>query len=133
MISSLLGYGDLGGQLASGTAKLTLLATGSEVGLAMQARDLLAKEGIAARIVSMPCWALFEEQSEQYREKTLGPGTVKIGIEAAARLGWDRYIGTGEFVGMHSFGASGPAKDVYRHFNITPEAVVEAARRALKA
>ena len=114
-------------------AKLTLLATGSEVGLAMQARDLLAKEGIAARIVSMPCWALFEEQSEQYREKTLGPGTVKIGIEAAARLGWDRYIGTGEFVGMHSFGASGPAKDVYKHFNITPEAVVEAARRALKA
>ena len=114
-------------------AKVTLLASGSEVGLAVTARDLLAKEGIAARIVSMPCWALFEEQSEQYREKTLGPGTVKIGIEAAARQGWDRYIGTGEFVGMHSFGASGPAKDVYRHFNITPEAVVEAARRALKA
>jgi len=59
--------------------------------------------------------------------------TFGVAREAAARQGWDRYIGTGEFVGMHSFGASGPAKDVYRHFNITPEAVVEAARRALKA
>ena len=63
----------------------------------------------------MPCWALFEEQSEQYREKVLGPGTVKIAIEAAVRQGWDRYIGAdGGFIGMHSFGSSGPAKDVYR-------------------
>jgi transketolase len=113
-------------------AKLTLLATGSEVGLAVQAREMLAKEGIASRIVSMPCWALFEEQSEQYRERVLGPGTVKIGIEAAVRQGWDRYIGAdGGFIGMHSFGSSGPAKDVYQHFNITPQAVVEAAKKAL--
>jgi transketolase len=113
-------------------AKVTFLATGSEVGLAVQARDLLAKQGIASRIVSMPCWALFEEQSEQYRESVLGAGTVKIAIEAAVRQGWDRYIGAnGGFIGMHSFGASGPAKDVYRHFHITPEAAVEAAKKAL--
>ncbi|MES2293315.1 MAG: transketolase [Pseudomonadota bacterium] len=113
-------------------AKVTFLATGSELGIAMDARDLLAKEGIASRIVSMPCWALFEEQSEQYREKVLGPGTVKIAIEAAVRQGWDRYIGAdGGFIGMHSFGSSGPAKDVYRHFHISPEAAVEAAMKAL--
>ena len=113
-------------------AKLTFLATGSEVGLAMEARALLAKDGIASRIVSMPCWALFEEQSPQYREKVLGPGTVKVAIEAGVRQGWDRYIGgDGAFVGMHSFGSSGPAKDVYKHFHITPEAAAEAAKTAL--
>ncbi|MGA7675082.1 MAG: transketolase [Rhizomicrobium sp.] len=115
-------------------AKVTLLATGSEVELAFKARDLLAAENIAARIVSMPCWELFEQQSETYRETVLGPGTVKVGIEAAVRFGWDRYIGsTGAFVGMHSFGASGPYKDVYKHFGITPEAAAQAAKRALKA
>jgi transketolase len=112
-------------------AKITFLATGSEVGLAVAARETLAKDGIASRIVSMPCWALFEEQSDQYRQSVLGNG-VKIAIEAAVRQGWDRYIGAdGAFIGMHSFGSSGPAKDVYRHFNITPEAVVEAAKKAL--
>ena len=80
----------------------------------------------------MPCWALFEEQSNQYRQSVLGPGTVKIAIEAAVRQGWDRYIGAdGRFVGMHAFGSSGPYKDVYKHFGITPEAVAEAARAAL--
>jgi transketolase len=114
-------------------AKVTLLATGSEVELALKARDLLAAENIAARVVSMPCWELFEQQSEAYRDSILGPGTVKVGVEAAVRLGWDRYVGSnGAFVGMHSFGASGPYKDVYLHFGITPEAVVEATKRALK-
>jgi transketolase len=114
-------------------AKVTLLATGSEVELAFKARDLLAAENIAARIVSMPCWELFEQQSATYRETVLGPGTVKVGIEAAMRFGWDRYVGSpGAFVGMHSFGASGPYKDVYLHFSITPEAVAEAAKSALK-
>jgi len=118
---------------ASPDAKVTLLATGSEVELAFKARDLLAAENIAARIVSMPCWELFEQQSATYREAVLGPGTVKVGIEAAMPFGWDRYIGsTGAFVGMHGFGASGPYKDVYAHFGITPEAVVEAAKSALK-
>ena len=117
--------------MGDASAKITLLATGSEVGLAVQAREMLVKDGITSRIVSMPCWALFEEQSEQYRKSVLGNG-VKIAIEAAVRQGWDRYIGAdGIFIGMHSFGSSGPAKDVYRHFNITPEAVVEAAKKAL--
>ncbi|HJW41682.1 MAG TPA: transketolase [Rhizomicrobium sp.] len=114
-------------------AKVSLLATGSEVGLAMQARDLLAKDGIASRVVSMPCWSLFEQQSETDREAVLGAGTVRIAVEAGVREGWDRYIGPhGRFVGMHGFGASGPYKDVYKHFGITPEAVVAAAKEALK-
>ena len=118
--------------IGDANAEVTFLATGSEVGIAVQARDILAKDGIAARIVSMPCWALFEAQSEQYRERVLGPGTVKVAIEAAVQQGWDRYLGaTGRFVGMHSFGSSGPAKDVYRHFHISPEAAVEAAKKAL--
>ena len=118
--------------MGDANAKITFLATGSEIGIAVAAREALAKEGIASRIVSMPCWALFEEQSEQYRQSVLGPGTVKIAIEAAVRQGWDRYIGAdGVFIGMHSFGSSGPVKDVYRHFNITPEAVIEAAKKAL--
>ncbi len=117
---------------------VTFLATGTEVSLAMEARSLLAKEGIGARVVSMPCWALFEEQTEEYRRKTLGPGTVKVAIEAGAREGWDRYIGSelleqgGAFIGMHSFGASGPYKDVYKKFGITAEAVVAAAKKLLK-
>ena len=119
---------------ASDGAKVTFLATGSEVDLAMKARDLLKADGIAARVVSMPCWSLFEQQSETYRDAVLGKGTVKIAIEAAVREGWDRYIGPhGRFVGMHGFGASGPYKNVYKHFAITPEAAADAARSALKA
>jgi len=115
-------------------AKVTIFSTGSEVELAMKARDLLAAQNIPARVVSMPCWELFEQQSETYREKVLGPGTVKVAVEAAVQLGWDRYIGpNGAFIGMKSFGASGPYKDVYLHFGITAEAVAEAAKRALKA
>jgi transketolase len=113
-------------------AKVTFLATGSEVSLAFDARDILAKEGIAARIVSMPCWDLFEKQDATYRDAVLGKGTVRVGIEAAERLGWDRYIGDGPFIGMHSFGASAPAKDVFKHFGITAEAAADAARKALK-
>ncbi len=114
-------------------AKITFLATGSEVEIAFAARDMLNAEGIAARIVSMPCWDLFEAQPQSYRDAVLGPGTVKVAIEAAVQMGWDRWLGPkGVFVGMHSFGASGPYKDVYRHFKITPEAAAEAARAALK-
>jgi transketolase len=119
--------------IAAPDAKVTLLATGSEVEMAVKARDLLAADSIPARVVSMPCWELFEQQNETYREAVLGPNTVKIGVEAAVPLGWDRYIGKdGAFVGMHGFGASGPYKDVYHHFGITAEAVAEAAKRALK-
>ena len=117
---------------------VTFLATGTEVSLAMEARAKLAEDGIGARVVSMPCWELFEEQPDDYKKKILGPGTVKVAIEAAAREGWDRYIGSdlvgqgGAFVGMTSFGASGPYKDVYNKFGITVEAAVEAARKLLK-
>ena len=119
-------------------AKVTFLATGTEVSLAIEAKAKLAAEGIASRVVSMPCWALFEEQPESYRKQILGPGTVKVAIEAGARQGWDRYIGSelleggGAFVGMNSFGASGPYKDVYAKFGITADAAVTAAKKLLK-
>ena len=124
-------------------AKVTFLATGTEISLAMEARAKLTAEGIPSRVVSMPCWALFEEQSEGYRKEVLGPGTVKIAIEAAARTGWDRYIGSelldfdngsggGAFIGMRSFGGSGPYKDVYKKFGITADAAVAAAKKLLK-
>jgi transketolase len=115
-------------------AKLTLLATGTEVGLALKARELLAADGIAARVVSMPCWALFEKQPAEYRRMVLGgPGMARLAIEAACPLGWDRYIGEkGAFLGMHGFGASGPAKDVYAHFGITAEHAAEMAKGLLK-
>jgi transketolase len=121
-------------------ARVTFLATGTEVSLAMEAREKLKAEGIAARVVSMPCWDLFEEQPIAYRRALLGPGTVKVAIEAAGSQGWDRYIGSdlldgeaGAFVGMSTFGASGPAKDVYAKFGITADAAVAAAKKLLKA
>ncbi|MGB8364870.1 MAG: transketolase [Rhizomicrobium sp.] len=117
---------------ADGAAQVTFLATGSEVEIALAARAILAQEGIASRVVSMPCWELFEMQSEACREEVLGPGTVKIAVEAALPFGWDRYIGpSGRFVGMHGFGASAPARDLYKHFGITPEAAADTARVAL--
>ena len=97
-----------------------------------------AAEGIAARVVSMPSWTLFEEQPEDYRKQVLGPGTVKVAIEAGCRGGWERYIGSellgpaGAFIGMHSFGASGPYKDVYAKFGISADAAVAAAKKLLK-
>ena len=114
-------------------AKVTLLATGSEVEIAFKARELLVAENIAARVVSMPCWELFEQQSATYRESVLCPDTVRVGIEAAIGFGWDRYTGEkGAFVGMKGFGASGPYKEVYKHFGITAEHVAEVAKSALK-
>ncbi len=123
--------------IGDANAKVTFLATGTEVSMAVEAAEILKAEGIGARVVSMPSWTLFEEQPEDYRKKTLGPGTVKVAIEAGAREGWDRYIGSellgegGAFIGMHSFGASGPYKDVYAKFGITVEAAVAAARKLL--
>ena len=120
-------------------AKLTLLATGTEVGLALAARDSLMKDGIAARLVSMPCWALFEQQPAEYQRMVLGaPDAARLAIEAGCPLGWDRYLGDpfsgsgGAFLGMHGFGASGPVKDVYAHFGITVEAAVMMAKNLLK-
>ena len=112
---------------AEGQRRATLLATGSEVSIAMQARDLLAKKGVAAAVVSMPCWELFEAQPEDYKVAVLG-AAPRIAVEAASAFGWDRYIGTtGAMIGMTGFGASAPAEDLYGHFGITAEKVAEAA------
>ena len=111
---------------------ITLLATGSEVEIALEAAQQLALHGKHAAVVSMPCWELFEIQPETYRKKILG-SAPRIGIEAAIRLGWDRWIGeNGTFIGMHGFGASAPANELYRHFGITSDSVVTEALALIK-
>jgi transketolase len=117
-----------------GPRQVTLLATGSEVALAVVARDALESQGIGTAVVSLPCWALFDAQDNAYRQHVLGTGTVRVGIEAAVRQGWDRYLGDhGGFIGMNGFGASGPADALYSLFGITPQAVVAEATRLLKS
>ena len=113
---------------ADGKRRVTLLATGSEVALAMDARAILQAKGMPTAVVSMPCWELFELQDEGYRSSVLGAGTGRVGVEAAMKFGWERWLGhNGAFVGMTGFGASGPADALYRHFNITADAIVAAA------
>jgi transketolase len=112
---------------ADGPRRVTLLATGSEVSIAMAARDLLRGRGVGAAVVSMPCWSLFDAQDQGYRAAVLGPGP-RIAIEAASPFGWDRYVGEGGSVlGMAGFGASAPAEELFRHFGLTPEKLAEAA------
>nr|WP_294543542.1 transketolase [uncultured Rhodopila sp.] len=116
---------------AEGPRQATLIATGSEVKIAMAAREKLAGDGIAAAVVSLPCWEVFAQQDEAYRAQVLG-GAPRIGIEAASGFGWERWLGPeGVFIGMTGFGASGKQEDLYSHFGITPEAVVAAAMRRL--
>jgi transketolase len=115
-----------------GKRDVTLLATGSEVSIAMAAAGLLAAEGIAAAVVSMPCWELFKAQPPAYRREVLGTAP-RVGIEAAVRNDWDQWIGPeGAFVGMSGFGASAPGPALYQHFGITPEAIAQAARGAIE-
>jgi transketolase len=115
---------------AGGPAKVSIFASGSEVSIALDARDILAERGIAARVVSVPCMTLFLRQGRDRRQKIIGDAPVRVGVEAAVRQGWDAIIGeNGIFIGMTGFGASAPYKDVYNYFNITPEAVAEAAAR----
>jgi transketolase len=112
---------------AEGARAVTLLATGSEVSLAMTARDQLKAKGVAAAVVSLPCWELFDAEDAAYRRSVLG-AAPRVAVEAASPFGWERYVGeTGAVVGMRSFGASAPAEDLYRHFGITAEKVAEAA------
>jgi transketolase len=116
---------------ADGPRQATLLATGSEVPIAMAAREKLAGDSIGAAVVSLPCWELFALQDEAYRAQVLG-GAPRVGIEAAGSFGWDQWLGSeGTFIGMPGFGASGPGEDLYRHFGITQEAVVTAVTRRL--
>ncbi len=113
----------------NGGREVTILATGSEVSIAVAAREILQGEGIGTAVVSMPCWELFDKQDAAYQEQVLGPGTIRIGVEAAVGFGWDRYIGSrGSFIGMQGFGASAPASELYKHFGITPAAIVDAAK-----
>lgn len=119
-------------EAVGGPRAVTLLATGSEVALALQARARLQDDGIATAVVAMPCWELFDAQCPAYRESVLVPGGVRVAVEAAVRFGWDRYLGErGGFIGMTGFGASGPADALYQHFGITPAAVVAEAKRLL--
>jgi len=114
-----------------GARQVTLLATGSEVLLAVQARTMLEAQGIGCAVVSMPCWELFGEQDAGYRAGTLG-NSVRVAVEAACRMGWDAYLGArGGFIGMSGFGASGPADALYEKFGITAAAVVAEAKRLI--
>ena len=110
-------------------AKAVIVSTGSELELAMQAQATLAAEGIATRVVSMPCTNVFDRQTEAYQESVLPLALPTIAIEAAHPDFWRKYVGrTGVVVGMPTFGESAPAKDLYAHFGITAQRVVEAAR-----
>jgi transketolase len=116
---------------AEGGRQVTLLATGSEVSLAMTAREALAKDGICAAVVSMPCWELFEKAPKDYQDAVLG-SAPRVGVEAAVEFGWDRWLGPGgAFIGMKGFGASAPGEALFPYFGITPEKVAEAARSLL--
>ena len=111
-----------------GRSDVSIFATGSEVSIAVEGAKLLAQRGVAARVVSVPCFELFREQDADYRRAIIGDARVKIGVEAAIRQGWDAIIGSdGIFVGMQSFGASAPYKELYKKFGITAEAVANAA------
>nr|WP_131854725.1 transketolase [Bosea sp. BK604] len=115
-----------------GARRITLLSTGSEVQIALAAREILQGEGIPTAVVSMPCWSLFEAQDRAYRKVVLGEGCVRVAVEAAVKFGWERWLGEdGGFVGMTGFGASGPAEELYQHFGITAEAVAGQARSRL--
>ncbi|WP_341820310.1 transketolase [Wolbachia endosymbiont (group A) of Cydia strobilella] len=106
--------------------KVTIFATGSEVEIAVEAREKLQEKGIGTRIVSMPCWRLFDEQSDEYKAAILNNDSIKVAIEAGSEMGWHKYIGSnGIFIGMKSFGESAPYKTLYEHFNINADHVVK--------
>jgi transketolase len=118
---------------ANAERKVTIIATGSEVSLAIEAQAQLQKDGIPVAVVSMPCIELFEEQDATYRARVLGTAP-RIVIEAGIRQGWDRYLGDKDvFIGMNGFGASAPAEILYEHFGITVAAAVAAAKKLCKS
>ena len=116
-----------------GEPQVILIGTGSEVHLAVDAYEELSGEGVRARVVSLPSWYLFDRQDEAYRESVLPAAvTARVAVEQGSTLGWDRYVGPGgRIVGMHTFGASAPLKEVQGKFGFTPEAVADAARELL--
>lgn len=114
---------------ADGEAQATIFSTGSEVSIALAARDLLQARGVPTRVVSVPCWELFAAQTPEYRASVIGKAPVRAAVEAAVSLGWERFIGEdGVFIGMSSFGASAPYERLYKEFGITAEAVADAVQ-----
>mgnify|MGYP000834350916 CR=1 FL=1 len=124
-----------GGYIIAGDDKkrqATLIATGSEVGLAIEARNKLKQDGIEVAVVSMPCTELFDAQDISYQEQILGT-KPRIAVEAASKFGWEKYVGlNGDIIGMDGFGASAPAAELYKYFGITVDEVVDAVKDALK-
>ena len=118
------------GDAEGGKPQVILLATGSEVSICVDAYEKLKQEGIRARVVSMPSWDIFEHQDKSYRDQVLPPAvTARVAVEQASTFGWMQYVGTqGRVIGMHTFGASAPLKDLQKKFGFTPEAVIQAAR-----
>jgi transketolase len=117
---------------SDGEAEIILMATGSELGLAVEAQDALATQGVRARVVSFPCWELFEDETQNYRDSVLTPGVPRISIEAGVTLGWQRWLGDrGAAIGVDTFGASAPYKEIYKHYGLTVEAVAERALQLL--
>jgi transketolase len=115
-------------------AQVSLLASGSEVSVALAAGDLLTKQGVRARVVSFPCWSFFERLGEAEREEVLGRGLPRVAVEAAASLGWHRWVGArGAIVSIDRFGASAPGAKVLQEYGITPEHVAAEALRLLGA
>jgi transketolase len=118
-----------------GTPELILIASGSELGLALQAHEQLVAAGMKSRVVSMPSWDLFEQQSADYRDSVLPPQvTARVAIEQASTFGWERYVGSrGQVIGMHTFGASAPLKALQQEFGFTVDSVVTVAQAVHKA
>jgi transketolase len=116
-----------------GLPSVILMGTGSEVSLCVAAHQALKKEGVASRVVSMPSWALFEQQHQNYRDSVLPPDVkARVSVEAGSAIGWDRYVGTnGSAIGMHTFGASAPIKDLMTRFGFTPANVIAVAKHQL--
>jgi transketolase len=121
------------GQDGHAAPEVLLLATGSEISVALSAAEALAKENIAAQVVSMPCWELFEKQSQEYKDSVIPPAvSARVAVEAGVELGWHKYLGEkGIFVGLSSFGASAPGKVCMEKFGITAENVVKAAKKSM--
>jgi transketolase len=117
-----------------GNPEVIIIASGSELSLAVDAHETLIGEGIRSRVVSMPSWELFDHESKEYRDSVLPPAvTARVAVEQASTLGWERYVGTsGRVIGMHTFGASAPLKELQRKFGFEPGQVIAAAREQLR-
>jgi transketolase len=116
-----------------GKPEVILIATGSEVSLALEAHEELLAEGIRSRLVSMPSWEIFDHQTKEYRESVLPPNvTARVAVEQASTFGWERYVGgSGRIIGMKTFGASAPLKELQRKFGFEPERIVTAAKEQI--